>query len=117
MLDPAKEFCPLFRLRQCHLVSEVRAYIAVNEHNLPLVERRLQPGLGLEPAACVQHRGEMRVHALQRPEISVQDFFHPGPKPRFVLGESSELNYAAHCCDGALTKSGLRGSSAPVDSF
>jgi len=117
MLDPAQELRAFFRLGACHLMGQVRADVAVHEHDLALIQRSLYPRLRFVAITRVKQRGETRIDTFERPKITVQEFSNHVPKPGVVLREGRGIDGDSLGLQREFQQTCLRLFSAPVNSF
>src|ERR1700740_1513573 len=88
MLDPGEEFRALLRRHARRLMRKVRGNIAIGQHDRTSIERRHNSGFSLKAIAGVKKCRKMRIHFVERAQLTVQKLPDHFAEPGLVLREA-----------------------------
>ena len=99
------------------LVGEVRADVAVGEHDFAFIEGCFQARLGFKAIARIEQGAEVRVNRFERAKVAVQELTDHFAEPGVVLRETGGINGIAGGDESFLEQIDLRALAAAVDAF
>jgi hypothetical protein len=117
LLEPVDELASVFALNACALVREIRSDVAISENRPPRRKLRFNPGSRFVAIAGVEKRGEMSVHGIERPEITIQKARDQFAEESFIAREADLTQRNIALGKGASEHVELRPFSGAVNSF